>query len=202
MEVILLERVGRLGKMGDVVSVKNGYARNFLLPRGKALRANDDNKKQFEQQREKLEEQNTKNKNAAEKLAKKLDGKTFTAIRQAGETGHLYGSVSTKEIADLVSSGDITVERAQVRLDVPIKAIGLHKIILHLHGEVDAYVTINVARTPDEAKRQEKGEDLTKHGEGADKAEKKQELLTNAEAIFEKPPEVEGETTPDTEKAE
>ncbi len=194
MEVILLERIGRLGKIGDVVRVKNGFARNFLLPRGKALRANDDNKKRFESQREELEKRNNEEKKAAEKIAKKFDGKVYVAIRQAGETGQLYGSVTTKEIAELVSKGDIQIERSQVRLDVPIKTIGLHKVILHLHGEVDANITINVARTADEAKRQEKGEDLTRLTESSEANEKKQELLSSAEAIFEVVPEEETET--------
>jgi large subunit ribosomal protein L9 len=201
MEIILLERVGRIGKMGDVVRVKNGYARNYLLPRGKALRANDENKKQFELRRAELEKTNNEAKKAAEKIAAKLDGKTFVAIRQAGETGQLYGSVSTKEIADLVSTGDVQIERSAVRLDVPIKAIGLHKVILHLHAEVDVKATVNVARTPDEAKRQEKGEDLTKRTAESENNEKKQELLTNAEAIFEKPPEAEGEEENSEESA-
>lgn len=184
MEVILLERIGRLGKMGDMVNVKNGYARNFLLPRGKALRANENNKKQFEAQRAEHEERNEKAKQEAGKVGDKLKGKTFVAIRQAGETGQLYGSVSTRDIAELISEGSsVTIERSVVRLNVPIKSIGLHKVILHLHGEVDIDVTINVARTADEAKRQAKGEDLTKRR--SDEDEEKAQAKIDAEAVFE-----------------
>jgi large subunit ribosomal protein L9 len=201
MEVILLERIARLGKMGDIVRVKNGYARNYLLPRAKALRANDENKKQFEERRAELEKRNSEDKKEAEKLAKKLDGKIFVTIRQAGETGQLYGSVSTRDISELVSKAS-EIERSQVRLDIPIKTIGLHKVIIHLHPEVDANITINVARSLDEAKRQEKGEDLTKRTQASEKAEIKQELLTNAEAIFEVVPQTEGEITNGEEKTE
>lgn len=197
MEVILLEHIKRLGGMGDVVKVKNGHARNYLLPRGKALRANDENKKRFEQQRAELVKRNDENKKEAEKIAKKLDGKLFIIIRQAGETGQLYGSVSTRDIAEAISTGGMEVERSTVMLNTPIKTIGLHKVQLHLHPEVDITVTVNVARSPDEAKRQEKGEDLTKRAD--EQAEAKAEALASAEAIFENVPENESATDEQTQ---
>ena len=158
MEVILLERIARLGQMGDVVRVKDGFARNFLLPRGKALRANEANKKNFEGQRTQLEARNLELKAEAEKVAEKLDGQSFVVIRQAGETGQLYGSVSTRDIAETVSAGGFSVHRNQVVLSTPIKTLGLHGVPIHLHPEVAAKVTINVARSPEEAERQTKGE--------------------------------------------
>ncbi|MES2905668.1 MAG: 50S ribosomal protein L9 [Pseudomonadota bacterium] len=199
MEVILLEHIKRLGGMGETVNVKNGYARNYLLPRGKALRANDDNKKRFEQQREELEKRNAEQKKEAEKIAKKIDGKLFVIVRQAGETGQLYGSVATRDIADAITEKGTEVERSVVLLNTPIKSIGLHKVTLHLHPEVDITVTVNVARTQDEAKRQEKGEDLTKRN---DNAEARAEAAANAEAIFENTPENEsGEEGTQTDAA-
>ena len=161
MHVILLERIGRLGQMGDVVRVKDGYARNFLLPLGKALRATDDNRKQFESQRGQLETRNLELKKEAEGVSTSLDGKTFTAIRQAGDTGQLYGSVSTRDIAEVITSGGFTVDRRQVLIDKPIKALGLHEIRVQLHPEVIVKATLNVARSADEAERQARGEDVT-----------------------------------------
>jgi large subunit ribosomal protein L9 len=161
MEVILLERVGRLGQMGDVVRVKDGYARNFLLPQGKALRATEANRKTFEGQRVQLEARNLELKTEAEGVSTRLDGQTFVSIRQAGDTGQLYGSVSTRDIADAVSAGGFSVERRQVLLDKPIKALGLHKVRVALHPEVVVNVSINVARSADEAERQARGEDVT-----------------------------------------
>ena len=161
MQVILLERVAKLGQMGEVVRVKDGFARNFLLPRGKALRANDANKKRFEGQRAQLEARNLEQKAEASKVAEKLDGQSFVIIRQAGETGHLYGSVSTRDIAQAISAGGFSVNRNQVALTTPIKALGLHPVPMHLHPEVEAKVTINVARSPEEAERQAKGEQIT-----------------------------------------
>ena len=158
MEVILLERIARLGQMGDVVRVKDGFARNFLLPRGKALRANEANKKNFEGQRAQLEARNLELKSEAEKVAEKLDGQSFVVIRQAGETGQLYGSVSTRDIAETASAGGFSVSRNQIVLSTPIKTLGLHAVPIHLHPEVAAKVTINVARSPEEAERQAKGE--------------------------------------------
>ena len=161
MHVILLERIGRLGQMGDVVRVRDGYARNFLLPQGKALRATDENRKQFETQRVQLEARNLELKKEAEAVAERLDGQVFVAIRQAGDTGQLYGSVSTRDIAEVITEGGFAIDRRQVLLDRPIKALGLHGIKLQLHPEVTVGATLNVARSTDEAERQARGEDVT-----------------------------------------
>lgn len=161
MDVILLERIARLGQMGDTVKVKDGYARNFLLPQGKALRANDANSKKFEGQRAQLEARNLERKTEAQAVAEKLDGKSFVAVRSAGETGQLYGSVSTRDIADLLTAEGFSVNRNQVELNHPIKTIGLHELVISLHPEVEVKVTINIARSAEEAERQVKGEDLT-----------------------------------------
>jgi len=156
MEVILLERIEKLGQMGDIVSVKPGFARNFLLPQGKALRATDQNKSHFEAQRAQLEADNLKRKSEAESVAAKMEGLTVVLIRQAGDAGQLYGSVSGRDIADAVSEAGVTVRRGQVILDKPIKTIGMHEVRIELHGEVSVVVTANVARSKDEAETQEK----------------------------------------------
>jgi large subunit ribosomal protein L9 len=161
MEVILLERIARLGQMGDVVRVKNGYARNYLLPQGKALRANAESRKRFEGERAQLEARNLEARKEAEAVAEKLTGQAFVVIRQAGETGQLYGSVATRDIAETATAGGFSVERRQVRLDRAIKTIGLHEVKITLHPEVEVPITINVARSSDEADRQARGEDLT-----------------------------------------
>ncbi|KAB2667010.1 50S ribosomal protein L9 [Brucella tritici] len=161
MDVILLERIGRLGQMGETVKVKDGYARNFLLPQGKALRANEANKKKFEGQRAQLEAQNLERKNEASAVAEKLNGESFIVVRSAGETGQLYGSVSTRDIADIISANGFTLHRNQVELNHPIKTIGLHEVSISLHPEVQVQVTVNIARSTEEAERQAKGEDLT-----------------------------------------
>ena len=161
MEVILLERIGRLGQMGETVKVKDGYARNFLLPQGKALRANEANKKKFEGQRAQLEAQNLERKNEAQTVAEKLNGESFIVVRSAGETGQLYGSVSTRDIAEIISANGFTLHRNQVELNHPIKTIGLHEVSISLHPEVQVQVTVNIARSTEEAERQAKGEDLT-----------------------------------------
>ncbi len=161
MDVILLERIARLGQMGDTVSVKAGYARNFLLPQGKALRANEENRKRFESQRTQLEARNLERRSEAQQVADKLDGKTFIVIRSAGETGQLYGSVSTRDIADIITAEGFSVLRTQVELNHPIKTIGMHNVAINLHPEVQVTVTINIARSADEAERQAAGEDLT-----------------------------------------
>jgi large subunit ribosomal protein L9 len=161
MEVILLERVAKLGQMGDTVRVRDGYARNFLLARGKALRATKTNKERFETQRAQLEARNLERKSEAEQVAGKLDGKSFVIIRSAGETGQLYGSVSTRDIADLLTAEGFTVNRNQVELNQPIKEIGLRNVAIALHPEVEVTITLNVARSADEAERQAKGETLT-----------------------------------------
>ncbi len=162
MEVILLERVAKLGHMGETVRVKDGFARNFLLPRGKALRATENNKKKFESQRSELEERNQHLKSDAAVKSAKLDGQTFVIIRQAGETGQLYGSVSARDIAEVMAAAvKFPIHRNQVTLPQPIKSLGMHKTPVHLHPEVEASVTINVARSPEQAERQAKGEDLS-----------------------------------------
>ena len=158
MEVILLERVAKLGQMGETVRVKDGYARNFLLPGGKALRATEGNKKRFEGQKAQLEARNLHLRDEASKVVEKLDGQSFVIIRQAGETGQLYGSVSTRDVAEVVSAGGFSTNRNQVVMTAPIKALGLHTLPIHLHPEVEAKVIINVARSPEEAERQAKGE--------------------------------------------
>jgi large subunit ribosomal protein L9 len=161
MEVILLQRIGRLGQMGDVVNVKDGYARNFLLPQRKALRATAENRARFETERAQLEANNLELKKEAEAVSEKLGGKIFVAIRSAGDTGQLYGSVSTRDIAEVVTAGGFTIERRQVILDRPIKTLGLHETRIALHPEVIVKVTLNVARSEDEAERQSRGEDVT-----------------------------------------
>ncbi|RYC33014.1 50S ribosomal protein L9 [Lichenibacterium minor] len=160
MDVILLERVAKLGQMGERVKVKDGFARNFLLPRGKALRATEANAKRFETQRVQLEARNLELKGEAQTVAEGLDGQSFTMIRQAGESGQLYGSVSTRDIAEAITAGGFSVNRGQISLRTPIKGIGLHTVPVELHPEVDAKVTINVARSPEEAERQAKGEEV------------------------------------------
>jgi large subunit ribosomal protein L9 len=161
MQVILLERIGRLGQMGDVVSVKDGYARNFLLPQKKALRATPDNLARFEKDRAQLEARNLELKKEAEAVAGKLDGKSFLAIRQAGDTGQLYGSVTSRDIAEVVTAGGFSLDRRQVVLDRPIKTLGLQPVRIALHPEVIVNVTLNIARSQDEADRQARGEDVS-----------------------------------------
>jgi large subunit ribosomal protein L9 len=180
MEVILLERVSKLGHMGEVVKVKEGYARNFLLPRGKALRANEANKAKFEAQRAALEARNAEARKGAQSEAGKLEGKTFIIIRQAGESGQLYGSVSPRDIAEAASAATgIAVNRNHVELVNPIKVIGLHTLAIALHPEVSVNVQVNVARSEDEAAAQARGEILT--GPASDRAE----VRAAAEALFE-----------------
>ncbi|ESR27239.1 50S ribosomal protein L9 [Lutibaculum baratangense] len=161
MQVILLERIPRLGQMGDEVRVKDGFARNFLLPRGKALRSNEANRKRFESQRSQLEARNLQARQEAEAVAEKLEGQTVVMIRSAGERGQLYGSVATRDIAMALTEAGFSVGRSQVNLNSPIKELGLFPLTIQLHPEVTATVTINVARTADEAERQARGEDLT-----------------------------------------
>jgi large subunit ribosomal protein L9 len=160
MKVILLERVEGWGALGDVVNVKDGYARNFLLPRNKALRANSANLKVFEAQRAEIESRNAQAKEAAGKTGEKLDGTSYVLIRQAGESGLLYGSVSGRDVADAVNAEGGKVERAMVVLDKPIKTLGLHEVKVRLHPEVTITVTLNIARSADEAERQARGEDV------------------------------------------
>lgn len=161
MDVILLERIARLGQMGETVKVRDGYARNFLLPQGKALRANDANKKRFEAERSTLEARNLERKGEAQKVADALEGKTFVMVRSAGETGQLYGSVAARDIIEALAAEGFNIGRNQVDLSLPIKTIGLHKVTLLLHAEVEKEIEINVARTAEEAERQAQGESLT-----------------------------------------
>ena len=160
MKVVLLERVEKLGAIGDVVSVKDGFARNFLLPRSKALRATAANLKVFEGQRAQIEARNADARAAAEKSGEKLDGQTYVMIRQAGDSGQLYGSVSGRDVSDAIAAEGGAVDRSQVVLDKPIKTLGLHQVKLKLHAEVTVTVTINIARSVDEAERQARGENV------------------------------------------
>ncbi|MCC2112625.1 MAG: 50S ribosomal protein L9 [Hyphomicrobiales bacterium] len=190
MEVILLERIAKLGQMGEIVRVRDGYARNYLLPRGKALRATEVNKQRFENERAQLEARNLERRQEAEKVAESLDGTSYVVIRQAAETGQLYGSVSTRDIADAVTAEGVTIARAQVDLRQPIKTIGMHIVTIALHPEVDVTVTMNVARSTDEADRQARGEDLTaveRHEYVAE--EEEAEETHELEEFFEVPPE-------------
>lgn len=161
MQVILLQRVGRIGQMGDVVNVKDGFARNFLLPQKKALRATKENIAKFEAQRAHFEATNLEQKKAAQTVATKLDGQIFIIIRSAGDTGQLYGSVSTRDIAEAAQSGGFKLERTQVNLDKPIKVLGLHDAKIQLHPEVIVKIVLNVARSTDEAARQARGENIS-----------------------------------------
>jgi large subunit ribosomal protein L9 len=160
MKVILLERVERLGAIGDVVVVKDGFARNFLLPRSKALRANAASLKQFEAEKHIIEERNAQARAAAEKQGSKLDGETYVMIRQAGDSGQLYGSVTGRDVADAVLAEGGKVDRSQVVLDKPIKTLGLHEVKIRLHAEVTVTIKVNIARSLDEADRQAKGENV------------------------------------------
>ncbi len=165
INIILMQRVEKLGQMGEVVKVRPGYARNFLLPLGKAIRANKANLEKFEQQRSQLEAQNLKRREEAERVAERMDGLTVTIIRQAGESGGLYGSVSARDIADLCKEGGLTVSRSQVLLEQPIKMLGLTKVRVELHPEVHIPVTVNVARSQEEAERQARGEEIVREEE-------------------------------------
>lgn len=160
MKVVLLERVENLGAIGEVVSVKDGFARNFLLPRDKARRATSSNLKAFETERVAIEARNEKNRDEAGKIGAKIDGQTYILIRQAGETGQLYGSVAARDVVEAVTAEGGKIERSQIVLNTPIKALGLHEVPVRLHAEVVATVKINVARSADEAERQAKGEDV------------------------------------------
>jgi large subunit ribosomal protein L9 len=184
MQVILLERIGRLGQMGDVVTVKDGFARNFLLPQGKALRATKANRERFEKERAQLEARNLELKSDASAVAAKLQGRSFIVLRQAGDSGQLYGSVATRDVAAVVTEGGFSIERRQVLLDRPIKALGLHDVRIGLHAEVEPHVTINVARSADEAARQARGEQVT--GKAMDEAEEEAlRARVAAEKLFE-----------------
>ncbi len=182
MEVILLERVENLGQMGDVVKVKSGFARNYLLPQKKALRANDANKQVFESQRVDLEARNLERRKEAEAAAEKLNGRSFILIRQASEAGALYGSVTARDIADAASDEGVKIERSQVRIDKPLKAIGVVPVRIVLHPDVSANVEVNVARSEDEAERQARGENVLAREE--DNASEEEETAEEKSAEF------------------
>ena len=160
MQVILLERVERLGTIGDEVNVKNGFARNFLIPQGKALLANDANRARFERERDAIEARNAEAKSAAETAGGTLDGADLILIRQSGDTGQLYGSVSARDIAEAATEAGHKVAKSQVRLDTPIKTLGVYDVTLRLHAEVTVGIKVNVARSPEEAERQAAGENI------------------------------------------
>jgi large subunit ribosomal protein L9 len=183
MEVILLERVGKLGQMGDVVRVKDGFARNFLLPRGKALRATADNKARFEGMKAELQARNLELKGEAGQLAGQLDGKSYVVLRQASESGQLFGSVTTRDIANLIKADGAEIARAQVALNAPIKAIGSYKVPLALHPEIEVSITVTVARSQEEAERIARGEDVTVPRSEAE--EEAAAAVAAAEAFFE-----------------
>ncbi len=195
MQVVLLERIAKLGQMGDVVNVKDGYARNFLLPQGKALRANKANMARFEEDRAQLEARNLERKQEAEGVNAKLDGESFVVIRSSGDTGQLYGSVTTRDIAELLSAGGFNTARNQVVLEAPIKVLGLHNVSIVLHPEVTSNVIVNVARTEEEAGRQAAGEDVT-----AERSDEEDPAIA-AEEIFEEGVEVDLEADAAEEEA-
>jgi large subunit ribosomal protein L9 len=195
MEVILLERVARLGQMGEVVRVKDGFARNFLLPRGKALRATAENRTRFETMKGELEARSLTLKTDADQVAGKLNGKSFTILRQASETGQLFGSVSPRDIVSLIGDAGFRVNRNQIALNTPIKTIGQHKVPITLHPEVETSITVIVARNNDEAARIARGEDVTQLRETTEQ----EAAVIAAEAFFEPGA---GEAAPSDEAAE
>jgi len=221
MEVILLERVEKLGAIGDVVNVKNGFARNYLLPNKKALRANEANRKLFEANRTRIEADNAERKADAEKSSTTVDGKTVQLIRQASNTGQLYGSVSARDIAEALEGVGAKVGKSQIVLDRPIKAIGLHEVKIALHPEVAVTVKVNVARSPEEADLQAQGVDVLQQmfeeeaaplvaadlaagaepGEATEAAEPAAEAASEGEAEEEAQPAAEGEAEPAAEAA-
>jgi large subunit ribosomal protein L9 len=185
MEVILLERIGKLGQMGDVVRVRDGFARNYLLPNGKALRATSANKSKFEAMKADLQAKSLAAKGDAGKIAGTLDGKSFNVLRQASEAGQLYGSVSPRDIAGLLKDGGFAVDRSQIALNVPIKTIGSHKVPVQLHPEVEVTITLHVARSADEAERLARGEDITVQREQGEAEQEAAAAVAAAEAFFE-----------------
>ena len=170
MEVILLERVAKLGQMGEVVRVRDGFARNFLLKRGKALRATADNRAKFDGMKAELEARNLQAKSEAANVAQKIDGRNVIILRQASETGQLFGSVNIRDIIASFQSDGVSIARSQVMLDAPIKSIGKHAIAIAVHPEVEVGVTVTVARSADEAERINRGEDISTHQEDRDAA--------------------------------
>ncbi len=199
MEVILLERIAKLGQMGDVVRVKDGFARNYLLPKGKALRASEANRSRFESMKIDLEARNLQQRGEAEKIAERLNGQSFTVLRQAAEGGQLYGSVTPRDLVGLIIDKGFTVERSQIVLNMPIKMIGIYKVPVSLHPEVEVTVSLTVARSADEAERLKRGEDITLTRDEA--AEAAAEAAATAEAFFE-PEAIEALRSQETEPAE
>jgi large subunit ribosomal protein L9 len=183
MQIILLQRIPKLGQMGDTVRVRDGYARNFLLPQGKAIRATEANREHFEAQRAQLEARNLEEKKEAEAVAGKLDGQSIVVIRQASERGQLYGSVSTRDIAEALTESGFNVARGQVELNAPIKTLGITEVPVRLHPEVTATVVVNIARTADEAERQARGEDTMAPEDEAEEA--LEEALADTAEFFE-----------------
>jgi large subunit ribosomal protein L9 len=183
MEVILLERIAKLGQMGEVVRVKDGFARNFLLPKGKALRASEANRSRFENMKVDLEARNLEQRGEAEKVAERLNGQSFTVLRQAAEGGQLYGSVTPRDLVGLITDKGFTVGRSQIVLNVPIKMIGMYKVPVTLHPEVEVTVSLTVARSADEAERLQRGEDISVNREEAEEAAAA--ATAAAEAFFE-----------------
>jgi large subunit ribosomal protein L9 len=198
MEVILLERISRLGQMGDVVRVKDGFARNFLLPRGKALRATDENRTRFKSMKSDLEARSLTLKTEASQVAAKLDGKSFTVLRQASESGQLFGSVSPRDLVTLIGDAGFRINRGQIALNAPIKTIGQHKVPITLHPEVESTVTVIVARNEDEAARIARGEDVTQLRE----ATEAEAAIVAAEEFFEPGAGAAAEEDEDAEAAE
>lgn len=191
MQIILLERVENLGNLGDEVKVKNGFARNFLLPQGKALVANKANRARFEAEREVIERRNADARENAVQSGKDLDGAMFTIIRQSGATGQLYGSVAARDVVEVAGENGHKLRREQVRLNTPIKTLGLHTITIRLHAEVSVEITVNVARSPDEAERQFAGENIidTLQNERAEAADEQAAALAAAAAELDFAPE-------------
>jgi large subunit ribosomal protein L9 len=200
MEVILLERVAKLGQMGEVVRVRDGFARNFLLKRGKALRATADNRAKFDGMKAELEARNLQAKTEATKVAEKIDGRSVIIIRQASESGQLFGSVSVRDIVASLQSDGVAISRSQVLLDAPIKAVGTHRVAIAVHPEVEVGVTVTVARSADEAERINRGEDISSRQEDQDAAA---EAIAAAGEFFDpeaRPAELEPQQAPPPEK--
>lgn len=185
MQIILLERVENLGGLGDEVSVKNGFARNFLLPKGKALIANAQNRARFEAEREAIEKRNAEARDAASSAGTSLDGETFVLIRQSGATGQLYGSVNARDIVEIAGEAGHKIKREQVRLNAPIKTLGLHEVGIRLHAEVRVEITVNVARSTDEAERQAAGENIIETLQAEQHAAETEQASEMAEAAAE-----------------
>jgi large subunit ribosomal protein L9 len=199
MDVILLERIAKLGQMGEVVRVKDGFARNYLLPKGKALRASEANRSRFDTMKVDLEARNLQQRGEAEKIAERLNGQSFTVLRQAAEGGQLYGSVSPRDLVGLIIDKGFTIERSQIVLNMPIKMIGIYKVPVSLHPEVEVTVSVAVARSADEAERLKRGEDVSVARDEA--AEAAAEAAATAEAFFE-PEAIEALRSQETESAE